>query len=115
MTYKEFRQQALAISKEPFEGSDENLLEYGIQRARFRENQLQRLIVLANQTGFSTAKRKVAGWRRQLERVGQIKMRLKMQKSEPSPIRALIGKPVDRALPTLVTEVRPEPSRMRPQ
>jgi len=85
MTYKEFKRQVFMIYNEPFEGADNSPIEYGIQRARFEEKKLRRLIVLADQTAFSTAKRKVAGWRRQLERVQQIKARLELRKKE-SPI-----------------------------
>lgn len=82
MTYKEFKRQVFVIYNEPFVGMDNNPIEYGIQRALFEEKKLRRLIELADQTVFSTAKRKVAGWRRQLERVQQIKARLEMRKNE---------------------------------
>jgi len=85
MTYKEFKRQVFAIYNEPFEGADSSPIEYGIQRARFEEKKLRRLILLADHTEFSTAKRKVAGWRRQLERVQQIKVRLELRKKE-SPV-----------------------------
>jgi hypothetical protein len=40
------------------------------------------LIELAEQTAFSTARRKVAGWKRQLERVQLIRMRLEERRRE---------------------------------
>jgi hypothetical protein len=82
MTYKEFKREVFAIYNQSFAGDDKNPIEYGIQRAEFEEKKLRRLIALADQTAFSTAKRKVAGWRRQLERVQQIKARLGSRRKE---------------------------------
>lgn len=82
MTYKDFKRQVFAIYNETFNGDDKSPIEYGIQRAAFEEKKLRRLIALADQTSFSTAKRKVAGWQRQLERVQQIKARLELRKKE---------------------------------
>ncbi len=82
MTYKEFKRHVFTIYSENYNGEDVSPIEYGIQRAKFEEIKLERLIVLAEQTDFSTAKRKVAGWRRQLERVHQIRARLEQRKTE---------------------------------
>jgi hypothetical protein len=82
MTYKEFKRHVFTIYSETFNGEDSRPIDYGIQRACFEEKKLQRLISLAEQTNFSTAKRKVAGWQRQLERVLQIKARLQLRKNE---------------------------------
>jgi hypothetical protein len=82
MTYKEFKRHVFTIYNEDFNGEDSSPIDYGIQRAHFEEKKLHRLIELAEQTEFSTAKRKVAGWHRQLERVQQIKARLELRKSE---------------------------------
>ncbi len=84
MTYKEFKRQVFSIYSECYNGADVSPIEYGIQRAKFEEKKLGRLILLANQTDFSTAKRKVEGWRRQLERVHEIKARLEQRRSEAS-------------------------------
>lgn len=92
MTYKDFKRQVFVIYNEPFKGIDNNPIDYGIQRAFFEENKLRRLIVLADQTTFSTAKRKVAGWRRQLERVQQIKARLELRKKESPLGNAVFGR-----------------------
>ena len=93
MTYKEFKRHVFTIYNETFDGTENSPIDYGIQRAKFEEKKLNRLIVLADQTDFSTAKRKVAGWRRQLERVQQIKARLERRKSEmPVPV-ALYDRP----------------------
>jgi hypothetical protein len=85
MTYKEFKRQVFAIYNDSYKGEDVSPIEYGIRRAQFEEEKLKRLITLADQTVFSTAKRKVAGWRRQLERVHVIRVRLEQRRSEASP------------------------------
>ena len=82
MTYKEFKRQVFSIYSETYSGADVSPIEYGIQRADFEERKLERLIELANKTSFSTAKRKVEGWRRQLERVREIKSRLELRRNE---------------------------------
>src|SRR5688572_22119495 len=82
MTYKEFKRAVFVIYNETYSGADVSPIEYGIQRAKFEANKLERLILLANKTNFSTAKRKVDGWRRQLERVHEIQMRLEQRRSE---------------------------------
>ena len=82
MTRKEFERLRMSIEEQDFFGNCTDPIEYGIQRARFEEKKLRKLIVLADQTAFSTAKRKVAGWRRQLERVQQIQTRLESRKKE---------------------------------
>jgi hypothetical protein len=91
MTYKEFKRHVFSIYSETYSGADVSPIEYGIQRAKFEETKLERLILLANQTDFSTAKRKVEGWRRQLERVHGIKARLEQRKCE-APIVAKFGR-----------------------
>jgi hypothetical protein len=95
MTYKEFKRHVFSIYNETFSGADNSPIEYGIQRAKFEETKLLRLIVLADQTDFSTAKRKVAGWRRQLERVQQIRERLQLRKSEMLPVATAVGNRLD--------------------
>lgn len=82
MTYKEFKRQVFSIYSETYNGADVSPIEYGIQRANFEEKKLGQLIALAGRTDFSTAKRKVEGWRRQLERVGEIKTRLEQRRTE---------------------------------
>ncbi len=82
MTYKEFKREVFVIYNENYNGADVSPIEYGIQRAKFEENKLERLITLASKTNFSTAKRKVEGWRRQLDRVHEIKARLEQRKGE---------------------------------
>jgi hypothetical protein len=99
MTYKEFKREVFAIYNEAFLGDDKSPIEYGIQRAGFEEKKLRRLIVLAEQTTFSTAKRKVAGWRRQLERVQQIKARLEMRKREAPASFAEVNRITSATLP----------------
>jgi hypothetical protein len=98
MTYKEFKREVFAIYNQPFAGDDKNPIEYGIQRAGFEEKKLRRLIGLAEQTDFSTAKRKVAGWRRQLERVQRIKTRLELRRKE-APVGFTPGKRPPSAVP----------------
>lgn len=92
MTYKEFKRHVFSIYSETYNGADVSPIEYGIQRAHFEETKLERLILLANQTTFSTAKRKVEGWRRQLERVREIKLRLEQRKTETPAIAKLPGR-----------------------
>ena len=92
MTYKEFKRHVFSIYSEAYRGADVSPIEYGIQRAKFEETKLERLILLANQTTFSTAKRKVEGWRRQLERVREIKMRLEQRKTETPAIVKMNGR-----------------------
>ena len=58
MTYKEFKRNVFAVYSENYDGEDVRPIEYGIRRAKFEETKLQRLIALAEQTDFSTAKRK---------------------------------------------------------
>ena len=82
MTYKEFKRQVFMIYSETYNGADVSPIEYGIQRAKFEETKLERLITLAGQTDFSTAKRKVEGWRRQLDRVHEIRARLEQRRTE---------------------------------
>ena len=105
MTYKEFKRHVFTIYNETFDGADNSPIEYGIQRAKFEEKKLNRLIVLADQTDFSTAKRKVAGWRRQLDRVQQIKARLELRKKE-MPVTVVLYDRPDHAVPIDITRVR---------
>jgi hypothetical protein len=102
MTYKEFKRHVFTIYNEGFNGEDSSPIDYGIQRARFEEIKLHRLIELAEQTDFSTAKRKVVGWHRQLERVLQIKARLELRKKE-SVAETAIHNQIDRAVPLNVS------------
>src|SRR5687768_9648642 len=98
MNYKEFKRHVFTIYNEGFNGQDSSPIDYGIQRACFEEKKLHRLIELAEQTDFSTAKRKVAGWHRQLERVLQIKARLELRKNETVSDMAVRSR-FDRAIP----------------
>lgn len=82
MTYKEFKREVFSIYNETYCGADVSPIEYGIQRASFEGRKLERLIELAKRTDFSTAKRKVEGWQRQLERVHEIKLRLEQRRNE---------------------------------
>jgi hypothetical protein len=92
MTYKEFKRQIFAIYSETYSGEDVSPIEYGIRRAEFEDMKLRRLIELAEQTAFSTARRKVAGWKRQLERVQLIRMRLEERRREiPAGRQAIDG------------------------
>jgi hypothetical protein len=115
MTYKEFKRHVFTIYNETFTGADNSPIEYGIQRARFEEKKLQRLIVLADQTDFSTAKRKVAGWHRQLERVQQIRERLELRKSEMVPVIPSVRTGLDRAASISLTQSRRARPLMRAQ
>lgn len=81
-TYKEFKRNVFAVDSENYDGEDVGPFEYAIRRGKFEEAKLQRLMALAEQTDFSTAKRKVAGWRRQLQRTRGIIMRLEGRKKE---------------------------------
>lgn len=98
MTYKEFKRQVFAIYNDNYKGEDVSPIEYGIRRAEFEEEKLKRLITLADQTIFSTAKRKVAGWRRQLERVHVIRVRLEQRRAEALPITNAYDR-FERAIP----------------
>jgi len=102
MTYKEFKRHVFTIYNETFDGADNGPIDYGIQRAKFEEKKLNRLILLADQTDFSTAKRKVAGWRRQLERVHEIRARLELRKSETPVAVAVYDRP-ERVIPINLT------------
>jgi hypothetical protein len=105
MTYKEFKRQVFAIYNDGYKGEDVSPIEYGIRRAEFEEEKLKRLITLADQTVFSTAKRKVAGWRRQLDRVHLIRVRLEQRRSEAMPMLNAYDR-FERALPLPVTKGR---------
>ena len=76
MTFKEFRLRVLAISREQFTGTKTHPLEHGIERATFEEQKLERLIAAARGATFITAKRRVAAWRRQLQKVRAARQRL---------------------------------------
>ncbi len=110
MTYKEFKRQVFMVYNETYSGADVSPIEYGIQRAKFEETKLERLIALACQTEFSTAKRKVEGWRRQLERVHEIRVRLEHRRTE-TPAVSRLHLPV---APIAVPYARSsEPARLR--
>ncbi len=95
MTYKEFKRSVFVIFSETYGGEDVSPIEYGIQRAIFEEKKLLRLIALADHTDLSTARRKMAGWRRQLERVRQIRLRLELRRID-APIVPANPKPMKR-------------------
>ena len=80
MNFKEFKQQSLKISLEPFESKEFHPLDFGIQRALFEEERLRRLIELAEQVESLTVKRRAAGWRRQLEKTKSVRNRLESQR-----------------------------------
>jgi hypothetical protein len=105
MTYKEFKRQVFAIYNDTYKGEDVSPIEYGIRRAEFEEEKLKRLIALADQTIFSTAKRKVAGWRRQLDRVHVIRVRLEQRRSEAMPMINAYDR-FERAIPFSITKGR---------
>jgi hypothetical protein len=70
MTRKMFIEAFMKIQSEEFVPTTSNAIAYGIQRANFREAQLQKLIALASQdTEHVTVKETNARWKRSLERV----------------------------------------------
>ena len=76
MTFREFRERVLTISREEFKGTKTHPLEHGIERASFEEQKLERLIAATRGASFLTAKRRAAGWRRQLQKVRAARQRL---------------------------------------
>ena len=76
MTFKEFRQRVLAISRDEFIATHSRPLEHGIERAHFEEEKLKRLIAVARQAKFVTARRRLEAWQRQLEKVRSVRERL---------------------------------------
>jgi hypothetical protein len=81
MNFKEFKQQSLKITLQQFESKEFHPLDFGIQRARFEEEKLKRLIDLAEQVESLTVKRKAAGWRRQLEKTVGVRMRMETMRA----------------------------------
>ena len=110
MTYKEFKRNVFAVYSENYDGEDVRPIEYGIRRAKFEETKLQRLIALAEQTDFSTAKRKVAGWRRQLERTRLIIIRLEGRKKDARVVANLWDEAL-RVFPSRISSAGPSPLR----
>lgn len=109
MTYKEFKRRVFTIYNECYHGGDLGPIEYGLRRAEFEENKLGRLIGLAEETEFSTARRKVEGWRRQLERVHAIKARLEERRKE-SPLIANAYEHAHRVPPLIIANQRAQNS-----
>ncbi len=83
MNFKEFKKQSLQITLEHFESKEFHPLDFGIQRARFEEQKLKRLIELSEQVDSLTVKRKAAGWRRQLEKTANVRARLETMRATP--------------------------------
>ena len=81
MDFKEFKRRSLQIALEPFQSKEFHPLDFGIQRARFEEQRLRRLIELAGQVESLTVKRKEAGWRRQLEKTVTVRNRMETMRS----------------------------------
>ncbi len=76
MTFKEFQTRVRDIKKESFDGTADHPLQWGIQRARFNEEKLERLVSIAREVPFATAKRRFDAWQRQLVRVRETRQRM---------------------------------------
>lgn len=100
MTFKEFKKKILEISGEQFQAVQFHPLEHGIRRALFEENKLKRMIAIGRRSDCETAKRRVAAWQRQLQRVQQTRKRLENTRDgifAPAPAAAVPTQEVLRA------------------
>ena len=87
MTLRDFRRAAIEITSEEFNAVCIHPLEHGIARARFRQDQLKRLIEMGRKAKFQTAKRQVAAWQRELVRLEGVQTRLANTKAGVFPRR----------------------------
>jgi hypothetical protein len=87
MRLSEFKNKMFQVLNQKFIPTAFEPLDYGIQRAAFEEQKLQQLISLAEQVEFLTAKNKLRGWRRQLERATARRLRLENTKKGLYPNR----------------------------
>ncbi len=76
MTFKEFQAQVREIKKVTFQGTSDSPLHWGIERAKFNEQRLLRLIAVAEQVPYATARRRYDAWQRQLSRVRETRERM---------------------------------------
>ena len=77
MTFRKYRQQVVEITGEQYDGPPSHPLVRGIERARFMEGKLGRLIALASQQQFKTAQKQAAAWQRVLERTVRSRERMR--------------------------------------
>ena len=76
MTYKDFKAHVRAVEAETFQPTQTHPILFGLERLAFQSHRLQRLIGIAEQVHFATARARLAAWRRELKRVNAKKARL---------------------------------------
>jgi hypothetical protein len=81
MTYKEFQCRICIISQQKFRSMHFDPLQFGIERTRFEERQLMRMIEVASGINSDTAQRRVDAWKRQLDRIKTTRQRLENTKA----------------------------------
>lgn len=97
MTFSEFQKLVSAIQAEEFHSTTSDALTMGIQRCRFEEAQIARLLKLAKQSGIPTALKKMVIWEARLNRKIAARQRFERLKMElkPRPISlALLNRSV---------------------
>ncbi len=82
MTLQEFERCRLGLEREKFRGELADPLNFGIDRAQFEKNRLQKLIELGKGVRSKTVQAKIDRWKRQLRRVNVSINRLGKLKAE---------------------------------
>lgn len=107
MTFAEFKRQISLVARERYQGDELSPLQFGIDRARFEEQKLLKLIALAQQAGFATAQRRKAAWERQLIKVRSSRQRFQHIQSDIAAVRPVVQLPVATASSRLIALPRP--------
>lgn len=71
MTYREFKTLVCKVSQEQLQSRQNHPILFGIERAQFEKQKLQRMIDAGNQLRSKTAQRRIEAWQREINRLDE--------------------------------------------
>jgi len=90
LTLKDFRSVEQQILKQAFRPTATHPAEYALERARFRREQLKRLLELGASSPLETVRRKMASYRRQMARLDEVATRFEpLPKACPEQVKSI--------------------------